>query len=360
MSGKYRVSRFQKGRAVVMCAWLGIALLASGCARFTYNETPTAVPYVAPSPTSLPAEEAITPTLAPTETPTPAPEGPTILRTNPSTVVLDAGETTLVEVWLDNAEQLHSIELHISFDPGYVRIDDADSNVEGTQISAGVMPVPAQVIQNEVDNNAGLILYHVVRDQASIGSRSGTVASFTVRAVAEGGSPLRFNLAELLDAEEQPLPTEQQIDGLVIVGAGDGTPESAGGATPTQPPAAATPLAGTPIPSPVPTIPSTVTGVYYTVQAGDNLYRISLRYGTTVDAIVAANNLPDRSSVQAGQLLLIPVSTVGGSLSYVVQPGDWLWAIARRFNTTADKLAALNRIAPPYTVHPGQTLIIVP
>ncbi|MBU0704608.1 MAG: LysM peptidoglycan-binding domain-containing protein, partial [Chloroflexi bacterium] len=292
MSGKYRVPRFQKGRAVVMCVWLGIALLAAGCARFTYNETPTAVPYIAPSPTSLPTEESAAPTLAPTPTLTPIPEGPTMLRTNPSTIDIGIGETALVEVWLDNAEQLHSIELHIGFDPGYVRVEDADPNTEGTQISAGVMPVPAQVIQNKVDNESGLILYHVAKEPASIASRSGRVASFTVRAVAEGGSPLRFNVVNLLDAEEQPLPTAEQIDGLVIVGVGDGAPEP----TSEPAPATATPSAGTPAPSPVPISPSTATGVYYTVQPGENLYRISLRYGTTVDAIVAANNLPDRSS----------------------------------------------------------------
>ena len=358
MSGKYRVPRFQKGRAVAMCVWLGIALLAAGCARFTYNETPTAVPYIAPSPTSLPTEKVATPTLAPTVTPIPVPEGPTMLRTNPSTIDLDVGETALVELWLDNAEQLHSIELHISFDPGYVRVEDADLEAEGVQISAGVMPVPAQVIQNKVDNDSGLILYHVAKEPASIASRSGTVASFTVRAVAEGGSPLRFNVANLLDAEEQPLPAAEQIDGLVIVGVGDGAPEPTGEATPTPAPATATPSAGTP--APVPTSPSTTTGVYYTVQRGENLYRISLRYGTTVDAIVAANNLPDRSVVQAGQKLLIPVAPSAGTVAYVVQPGDWLWSIARRFNTTAEKLTALNGLAPPYTVHPGQTLIIVP
>ena len=283
-----------------------------------------------------------------------------MLRTNPSTIALDVGETALVEIWLDNAEQLHSIELHIGFDPGYVRVEDADLEAEGVQISAGVVPVPAQVIQNKVDNDAGLILYHVAKDSASIASRSGTVASFTVRAVAEGGSPLRFNVANLLDAEEQPLPTAEQIDGLVIVSVGDGAPGSAGGATPTQLPATATPSAGTLTPSPGPTSPSTATGVYYTVQSGENLYRISLRYGTTVDVIVAANNLPDRSSVQAGQTLLIPVTPSGGTVAYVVQPGDWLWSIARRFNTTAEKLTVLNGIAPPYIVHPGQTLIIVP
>lgn len=342
LSGQYRVPRFQKGQAL---AWLGIALLLAGCARFTYDETPTAAIPVAPSATSPPTAEAATPTLPPAPTPTPILVGPTILRTNPSTVDLNVGETALVEVWLDNAEELHSVELHISFDPGYARIEDADPDAEGVQINAGVMPIPAQVTRNEVDNNVGVIVYHVAKDPAGLGSRSGTVASFTARAVAEGGSPLRFTVANLLDAEGQPLEADQ-VDGLVIIGAGDGAPEPA----PTQ--AAA--------PSPAPSGPATTDGVYHTVQAGENLFRISLRYGTTVEAIVAANNLPDRGAVQAGQTLLIPVSPSSGTVTYVVQPGDTVYSIARRFGTTVDALAALNKLDSSYAIQVGQTLVIAP
>ena len=359
MSGRDRVPRVQN---VALVLSLGTMLVA-GCARFTYSETPTPslMPYVAPSPTSSP----VPPTAVASDTPVPAPTattvaGPTILRMVPSVVNLTVGETALVEVWLDNAEELHSVELHIGFEPGYVNIEDANPEVEGIQVSEGVIPAPDQVIQNEVNNDAGLIIYHVAKATGNPGSRSGTVASFTVQALAEGGSPLRFNVVKLLDAEGQSIPESDPADGLVIISAADGTEEPTGEATPTKTPPAATPSAATPTPSPVPTSPPTTSGIYHTVQRGENLFRIAQRYGTTVDAIVAANNLPDPSSVQAGQLLLIPVSPPSGTLAYVVQPGDWLWAIARRFNTTAERLAALNGLTPPYTVHPGQALIIVP
>lgn len=46
--------------------------------------------------------------------------------------------------------------------------------------------------------------------------------------------------------------------------------------------------------------------------------------------------------------------------SYVVQPGDTLFSIAQRFNTTVETLAALNGIAPPYTIEVGQALIVTP
>jgi LysM repeat protein len=49
--------------------------------------------------------------------------------------------------------------------------------------------------------------------------------------------------------------------------------------------------------------------VIHIVQAGENLFRIGLRYGTTVDAIVAANQLANRDIIYAGQQIIIPCPT---------------------------------------------------
>ncbi len=63
-------------------------------------------------------------------------------------------------------------------------------------------------------------------------------------------------------------------------------------------------LAGeTPVPLPTPTQPQYIIHV---VQRGENLFRIALRYGTTVQAIMAANGLTDYT-IHAGQQLRIPV-----------------------------------------------------
>jgi LysM repeat protein len=288
-----------------------------------------------------------------------------MLRTEPSVVNLAVGEARLVQVLLDNVEQLHTIELHISFEPGYVNVEDANPDVDGVQIGAGTIPVPAQVIQNEANNSTGLIIYYVAQEPASSTSGSGVVASFTVRALAEGGSPLRFNVVNLRDPAGEPLPPLEPIDGLVTIGAGDAasapTTEAAPAESPpTAAPSASTPVAATAPPPPAPTSPPSAGGIYHTVQRGENLYRIALRYGTTVNAIVAANNLTNPNAVKAGQVLLIPVAAPAGATSYVVQPGDTLYSIARRFGKSYQTLAAQNGITPPYTIKVGQTLVIAP
>lgn len=48
--------------------------------------------------------------------------------------------------------------------------------------------------------------------------------------------------------------------------------------------------------------------IRYTVRAGDTLSQIAARYGTTVAAIMKANNLTNADLIFVGQVLLIPVS----------------------------------------------------
>jgi len=332
-----------------------VSLVACQPRPVHYTPTPTTEPQVAPSPTLVPT--AVVPTPVPTPTPTPVISGPTKLRVEPSVMLdLPVGETRLVQMWLENVEGLQSIEVHIGFEPRYVQIEDADPDVEGGQIQAGDFPVPAQVVRNEANNDSGFVVYHVTA--ASPVSGSGVVASFAVRGHAEGGSPLRFGVVKLLDADGQSLEVPEQIDGLVSVSAGGPAPEPTEAASTEAPPPISTPVAVTP--TPVPPTPSSAGPVYHTVQAGENLYRISLRYGTTVNAIVAANDLLNANSVYVGQVLLIPVGGQAqpGPTTYVVQPGDTLYSIARRFGTTVDALAAHNGIAPPYAIMVGQTLRI--
>jgi membrane-bound lytic murein transglycosylase D len=93
----------------------------------------------------------------------------------------------------------------------------------------------------------------------------------------------------------------------------------------------------------------------YRVQPGDTLSTIARRFGTTTSVLAALNNLKRSSLIRVGQRLRLP-HTVQQSKSYRVQPGDTLWTIAQRFDTTVPALATLNDIPPPYTLHAGQHL----
>ncbi len=57
---------------------------------------------------------------------------------------------------------------------------------------------------------------------------------------------------------------------------------------------------------PTPTPTEVVPVITYTVQAGDTLYEIARVFSTTVEALVEANQLPDREVILVGQVLRIP------------------------------------------------------
>lgn len=119
-----------------------------------------------------------------------------------------------------------------------------------------------------------------------------------------------------------------------------------------------------PIPNPGTPPPSQGTTIY-TVQSGDTLSGIAMRYGTTVSSIVSLNNIANPNLIYPGQRLVITTSNgntggnSGGSSSvYIVRSGDTLSGIAMRYGTTTATLASINHITNPNLIYPGQRLII--
>lgn len=108
------------------------------------------------------------------------------------------------------------------------------------------------------------------------------------------------------------------------------------------------------------------------VRSGDNLFRIAVAHGTTVDAIVRANHLASADHIRVGQALVIPgaaqtaPSGRGAPAAqpaaavpvgqHIVQPGENLFRIALRHGTTVDALVRLNGLASADYVVVGQIL----
>ena len=47
-----------------------------------------------------------------------------------------------------------------------------------------------------------------------------------------------------------------------------------------------------------------------------------------------------------------------GIYIYFVQPGDSLWSVAKKYNTTTDNILKFNNIEEPYVLHTGDKLLI--
>jgi LysM repeat protein len=102
----------------------------------------------------------------------------------------------------------------------------------------------------------------------------------------------------------------------------------------------------------------------YVVQPGDTIFKISVRFGVSMDAIRAANGIVgDR--IYSGQTLIIPDPNApaapppasSGGVVHVVQRGETLFTIGLKYNLVWTKIAAANGIAGT-TVYAGQRLTI--
>lgn len=115
-----------------------------------------------------------------------------------------------------------------------------------------------------------------------------------------------------------------------------------------------------PAPTPEPAPAPTPDYEEYTVQAGDTLSAIASRFGTTYQKIAADNGIANPDVIFPGQVLKIYKGNAGGGrvVDYAVRRGDTLSGIASRYGTTWQKIASDNGLENPNFIVPGQRLII--
>lgn len=109
-----------------------------------------------------------------------------------------------------------------------------------------------------------------------------------------------------------------------------------------------------------PTPAPAVYGSTYTVQRGDNLSAIAAKFGTTYQAIAALNGIANPNLIFAGQVLKVPggspAPAPAAAQSYTVQSGDTLSGIAAKFGTSWKTLQSINGLPDANKIYPGQKL----
>lgn len=93
----------------------------------------------------------------------------------------------------------------------------------------------------------------------------------------------------------------------------------------------------------------------YTVKKGDSLWKISKEYDITIPKLTELNNLTNYN-LQINQKLLVPKKDKREN-TYIVQSGDSLWSIAKKYNLTVDELKEKNNLTSNL-LSIGQELII--
>lgn len=110
--------------------------------------------------------------------------------------------------------------------------------------------------------------------------------------------------------------------------------------------------------------PASLTTIYR-VRSGDTLSGIAARYGATVASLMELNDLRSAHRIRQGQTLRVPdrtpgagtVASLGGEVGYTVRSGDSLWSLAKRYDTTVDRIKRDNGLGGN-TLQPGQHLTL--
>jgi len=101
----------------------------------------------------------------------------------------------------------------------------------------------------------------------------------------------------------------------------------------------------------------------YKVQPGDTLYAIARKFNVDAQAIIDRNQLPNPNALSVGQEIVVPgrapegVQTGEGYI-HVVAAGETLFAIAQKYGVPLDQLAQVNQITNPNALRVGQRLLI--
>jgi len=115
-------------------------------------------------------------------------------------------------------------------------------------------------------------------------------------------------------------------------------------------------------------------GPTHTVLYGENLWLIARKYDTTVETICNVNGFSRGKVIQPGDVIRLPSSASTAAKKapvtrraegesekgrrYRVRSGDNLWTIARRNDTTVDKICRKNGISRQSKLRPGQILLL--
>lgn len=109
------------------------------------------------------------------------------------------------------------------------------------------------------------------------------------------------------------------------------------------------------------TTPATNSDTVYTVKSGDTLSAIAAKYGTTYQVLAAYNGIKNPNVISVGQKIKIPgtaKSATATQKTYTVARGDSLWTIAEKLLGNGSRYKEIKRLngLTSDIIRPGQVL----
>lgn len=283
-----------------------------------------------------------------------------------------------VTVNLVGNQVIEEISLRAQLPMMYLQVQDVNPDTE--EIIEIVAEIPEdKVLRNEVDETG--VLYFDARD-INLPGHGGRIDLCTIplQGIALGQEDINLYSATLKSSQGEDLVVSLPEPFVIIVQEDPVVTTPTPTPSPSPKPTETSPPEATPTPSTMPTsswtpaplpplsevittpIPIQPNSVYYRIHPKQTIYRLSEMFGTTVEAIVEANDIKDVNAVEAGAVLRIPVAPPAGKAAYFVSTKETLYSTAKAFGLTVEALVAMNDIkASSYDdIEIGEWLVLLP
>ena len=294
--------------------------------------------------------------------PAAAQTGAAVLRVEPESLSLAAGQMQTVAIVIQDAAEVYGIDVRAGFDPALVEIVDADPARDGVQMTPGAFPQPDFVALNAADNAAGALRYAVTQvNPTPPANGGGTVFTFQVRGRANGVSPLRVTLVEMANRSGELLPVTTRDGAITVTG---GQPPAPTGVALTVPVEGGSPPAGAGGATAAPK--ATVAPAPTAAPAGNtpptsNAATVAPIAGEATNGPAGSPNAPQPALTDATGATVPPGAAVPGATAVpLVETDDGTPAAAIAGQTTTDLEAATTTAnasesaAPPSVIGAGQ------
>jgi len=270
-------------------------------------------------------------------------QGGTLVHVQPPGVGMEVGETVEVEVVVNNVTDLRAVEVQLIFDSNVLQVVDADTQQEGVQVQLGPFLQPGLVLTNTVDQAAGQIHFSYRQETPESGaSGSGALAKIGFHGQSAGDSPLALGPVILASADGTPIQTNVDHGHVTVL---EAQPPDQTTPSPTVIPTVEPGPTATP-PPPTPCPPGgqcdDILG-HHAVQPGEWVYAIARAYRVRPDVIAICSNLINPNLIYPGNQLAIPNAPWTS-----IPPGP---AAQPQFGDGSAPVCAFS-----HTVQPGETL----
>ncbi len=113
---------------------------------------------------------------------------------------------------------------------------------------------------------------------------------------------------------------------------------------------------------------------YHQVKSGENLASIAKKYNKEISLLMRNNNISDANKIKVGQKIFIGSSSASNEMmlhvaapkegyfieiDYIVNAGDTLLSIARKFNLNVERIKQDNKVIDTYSLYAGQRLKLI-